>query len=86
MQALFSTRYFISDVRLETQFIVHCWAKIIKSGAESNHCAIQRKLFKILVGGLRWVVKSTSFVSVGFSSKSLDLHKRIILLIASKYK
>ena len=44
MQALFSTQYFISDVRLKTQFIVHCCAKIIKSDAGSNHCAIQRKL------------------------------------------
>ena len=71
-------------MRLQTQFIFHCCAKIIKSDAGSNHSAIQRKLFKI--GGLRWVVKSTSFVSVGFSSKSLDLHKRLILLISSKYK
>ena len=71
MQALLSTRYFISNVRLKTQFIFHCCAKIIKSGAGSNHGAIQRKLTKILGGwGLRWVVKSiNSFVSVEFSSK-----------------
>ena len=40
MQALFSTQYFISDVRLKTQFIVHCCAKIIKSDTGSSHCAI----------------------------------------------
>ena len=65
-------------------YIFHYCAKIIKSGAGSNHCAIQRKLFKIWA--LRLVVKSISFVSVGFSSKSLDLRKRHILLIFSKYK
>ena len=64
--------------------IFHYCAKIIKSGAGSNICANHRKLFKIWA--LRSVVKSISFFSVGFISKSLDLQRRLILLIFSKYK
>ena len=65
-------------------FIFHCCAKIIKSGAENSHCAIQRKLLKSWV--LHWVVKSITFVLVYFSSKSLEFYKTLILLISSKYK
>ena len=47
-QALFSTRYFIIDVCLKTQFIFLCCAKIFTSGAWSNHCAIQGQLFNFM--------------------------------------
>ena len=48
-------RRFISNLRLKTQFIVHCCAKIIKSGAGSNDYSYSEKAVHYLGGEKHYI-------------------------------